>query len=136
MDDQVLVFAYGSLQPQFSLHHKIAKRCNSKIETVVKNVLVGGYKLAVGYNCAFPIAFPAENAYIRGSILSVDSKTLREIIDIESDYFIKIVFIEHEGEWFRCLMFWTNLRNEKPLKHRSFIAYARQHKLPSLYKKD
>jgi gamma-glutamylcyclotransferase (GGCT)/AIG2-like uncharacterized protein YtfP len=135
MTDEILVFAYGTLQSQFTLHHQVKKRCNSKIETVAKNVLVGGYKLAVKHNYAFPIAFPAENAYIRGSILSVNSKTLREMIDIEYDYFIKVVFIEHEGEWFRCLMFWTNLGNEKPLKHRSFLAYARQHNLSSLYKK-
>lgn len=133
--DQTYVFSYGTLQREFLLHHKIAKRCQSPITTVKRNVLVGGYQLAINCNHAFPIAFPAENASIRGSILSVNTKTLREIIDVESDYYIKLLRVEHEGEWYTCVFFFSYRNNEKVLRHKSFLAYARQHKLNSLYKK-
>jgi gamma-glutamylcyclotransferase (GGCT)/AIG2-like uncharacterized protein YtfP len=100
MTDKIYIFAYGTLNKQFLLHKKIVHRCQSEIVTIENNVELKGYQLAINSNYGFPIAFPSPNTSIKGNILEVNSETLREIIDIESGYFIKIIPVEVKNKWY------------------------------------
>jgi gamma-glutamylcyclotransferase (GGCT)/AIG2-like uncharacterized protein YtfP len=133
--DIIYVFSYGTIQAPFSLHQRINLRSGAQMEIVESKVKIKGWGLCLSDKGPYPIAFQDLKSSITGSIIACTSEQVRIIVEIESDYFIKIIPVEVDDVWYNCLFFYGYRQNEKIIKSGNFLWIARRHNLACLNKK-